>query len=95
MASKNLTGRFLRDEQRELTHSGGAEQQADRRTNCGSLPAGATGYAPMKWWTASQAEEKVQEFMRSGGLFGESLPRDVAERKTLAYLRKNLIGIMS
>jgi hypothetical protein len=70
-------------------------------TNCGSmlpkslLPEGATGYAPTKWWTPSQAEEKVQELMKSGGIFGTPLPRDTAEKKTMAYLRKNLIGITS
>jgi hypothetical protein len=61
----------------------------------GVLPAGATGYAPTRWWTQAQASEKIQEFMKSGGIFGTSLPRDVAEKKTLAYLRKNLIGILS
>ena len=64
-------------------------------TKCGELPKGATGYAPSHWWTAKQAEDKVQEFMKSGGLFGTKLPRDIAERKTLEWLRKNDIGIMS
>jgi hypothetical protein len=61
----------------------------------GMLPEGATGYAPTKWWSQAQAQEKIQEFMKSGGIFGTALPRDVAEKKTLAYLRKNTIGIMS
>lgn len=64
-------------------------------TSCGSLPQGAQGYAPEHWWTAKQAEEKVQEIMKSGGLFGTRLPREVAERRTLELLRKNGIGIMS
>jgi hypothetical protein len=59
------------------------------------LPEGATGYAPTKWWSQTQAAEKVQEFMKSGGIFGTALPRDVAEKKTMAYFRKNLIGIVS
>jgi hypothetical protein len=62
---------------------------------CGELPKGATGYAPEHWWTAKQAEDKVQEFMKSGGLFGTKLPREIAERRTLEFLRKNSIGIMS
>jgi hypothetical protein len=61
----------------------------------GELPKGAAGYAPEHWWTAKQAEDKVTELMKSGGLFGTKLPREVAERKTLELLRKNSIGIMS
>ena len=66
-------------------------------SSCGSqaLPEGAKGYAPEHWWTAKQAEDKVQEIMKSGGLFGTKLPREIAERKTLEFLRKNSIGIMS
>ena len=64
-------------------------------STCGALPAGATGYAPKHWWTAKQAEDKVQELMKSGGVFGTTLPREVAERKTLEFLRKNEVGIMS
>ena len=66
-----------------------------RGSTCGALPVGAKGYAPEHWWTAKQAEDKVQEIMASGGLFGTKLPREVAERKTLELLRKNSIGIMS
>ena len=62
---------------------------------CGSLPPGATGYAPTKWWTQAQAEEKIQELMKSGGIFGMALPRDAAEKKAAEYLRRNLIGILS
>lgn len=61
----------------------------------GSLPVGAKGYAPTSWWTAAKAEAQVQELMRRGGLFGTRLPRDVAERQTLALMRKNGVGIMS
>lgn len=67
-------------------------------TSCGtmgSLPAGAQGYAPTSWWTPEQAEVKVLEFMKSGGTFGLSLPREAAERKTLAWLRRQNIGIGS
>ena len=67
-------------------------------TSCGtmgSLPAGALGYAPTSWWTPEQAEAKVLEFMKTGGTFGLSLPREAAERKTLAWLRSQNIGIGS
>jgi hypothetical protein len=65
-------------------------------SSCGSaLPEGAKGYAPTSWWTAAQAEDKVKEFMKSGGTFGLSLPREAAERKTLAWLRSQNIGISS
>lgn len=64
-------------------------------TRSSGLPLGAQGYAPSKWWTLAEAEAKVQEFMKSGGLFGTSLPRENAEKNTLAFLRKNSIGIMS
>jgi hypothetical protein len=59
------------------------------------IPLGALGYAPSHWWTVAQAEAKVQELMKSGGLFGTKLPRENAERDTLAYMRKNEIGVMS
>ena len=61
----------------------------------GSLPTGATGYAPEHWWTAEQAEGKVQEFMARGDFFNSKLPRESAERKTLEFLRAQRIGIMS
>jgi hypothetical protein len=64
-------------------------------TGVGSLPTGAAGYAPASWWTAEQAEGKVQEFMARGGLFATKLPRESAERKTLEFLRSQRIGIMS
>jgi hypothetical protein len=67
-----------------------------RSTTMGaSLPAGATGYAPESWISATEAETKVRSFQKSGGLFGTSLPREAAERKTLEYLRAQKIGIMS
>ena len=61
----------------------------------GALPTGATGYAPTSWWTPEQAETKVRELMKSGGLFGTGLPREVAERKALTFLRAQNIGISS
>jgi len=61
----------------------------------GSIPEGAKGYAPTTWWTKEKAETKVQELMKSGGLFGMSLPRDLAEQEAMKYFRKNTIGIMS
>jgi len=64
-------------------------------SSCGNLPAGAQGYAPSHWWSAEQAEAKVRELMKSGGTFGEKLPREAAERKTLAWLRSQSIGITS
>ena len=61
----------------------------------GELPLGATGYAPDKWWTRKQAEDKVAEFMKSGGLFGTKLSRADAEAKTLVFLRRNNVGLMA
>ena len=61
----------------------------------GSLPEGAKGYAPTTWWTKDDAEKKVQELMKSGGIFGMSLPRDLAEQEAMKYFRKNTIGIKS
>ena len=65
------------------------------QSRVGALPTGATGYAPEQWWTAKQAEDKVQELMQKGGLFATKLPREAAERKTLEFLRAQRIGIMS
>jgi hypothetical protein len=59
------------------------------------IPLGAQGYAPEHWWTVAEAEAKVQEFMKSGGTFGTKLPRENAERKTLAFMRAQSIGVMS
>ena len=64
-------------------------------TRVGELPLGATGYAPDKWWTRQQAEDKVAEFMKSGGLFGTKLGRADAEAKTLSFLRVNNVGLMA
>ena len=61
----------------------------------GSIPEGATGYAPTTWWTKTDAEKKVQELMKSGGIFGMSLPRDLAEQSAMEYFRKKTIGIKS
>jgi hypothetical protein len=65
------------------------------QTGVGSLPTKATGYVPETWWTAQQAEAKVSDFASRGGLFGTKLPRELAEKKTLEYLRAQRIGIMS
>jgi hypothetical protein len=59
------------------------------------IPLGAQGYAPTRWWTVAEAEAKVQELMKSGGLFGTKLPREIAEKDALAFMRKNDIGVMS
>lgn len=74
------------------------ETKADwsrRTSSVGALPREAEGYAPTSWWTAAQAEAKVQELMARGGLFGTRLPREGAERRALEYLRAQKIGIMS
>jgi hypothetical protein len=65
------------------------------RSQTGGIPLGAQGYAPEHWWTLAEAEAKVQEFMRSGGVFGTKLPREAAERRALAFMRAGSIGIMS
>ena len=73
------------------------ETKADwsRGSVLGALPRGAEGYAPTSWWTAAEAEAKVQELMAKGGLFSTRLPRESAERRALEYLRAQKIGIMS
>lgn len=70
---------------------GGTERSWSR----GSLPEGARGYAPKRWWTQEQAEAEVQRAMRGGGLFGSSLPREDAEKDVLQRMRANKIGITS
>ena len=69
--------------------------RGSRPSTLGSLPEGAQGYAPTSWWKPEQAEAKVQELIKSGGTFGERLPREAAERKALAWLRSHSIGITS
>ena len=67
-----------------------------RSTSLGStLPIEAKGYAPEHWISEAEAEAMVQSNQKHGGTFGLSLPREEAERKTLAYLRANLTGIKS
>ena len=66
-----------------------------RSSTTGALPKEAAGYAPESWISAAEAEAKVQAFMKNGGTFGTALPRESAERKTLAYLRAERVGIMS
>lgn len=66
-----------------------------RDWSCGSLPTGARGYAPRRWWTQEQAEGEVQREMKGGGLFGVSLPRADAEAKVLRRMRAEKVGITS
>ena len=66
-----------------------------RDWSTGSLPKGATGYVPQKWWTESEAEADVQKNMKSGGLFGSKLSRQDAEESTLTYMKAHKIGITS
>lgn len=61
----------------------------------GALPTGATGYIPRGWWTETEAEADVQKNMKGGGLFGSKLPREEAEKSTLAYMKAKKIGIMT
>ena len=61
----------------------------------GALPTGATGYIPRSWWTETEAEADVQKNMKGGGLFGSKLPREEAEKSTLAYMKAKKIGIMT
>ena len=64
-------------------------------TTVGSLPLGASGYAPTSWWSAKQAEDLVASLMARGGLFGSKLPREAAERAALRQMRKMGVGITS
>jgi hypothetical protein len=68
---------------------------ATRSSNVGTLPVEARGYTPEHWISETEAEAMVQNNQKHGGTFGLSLPREDAERKTLAYLRANLTGIKS
>jgi hypothetical protein len=61
----------------------------------GSLPTGARGYAPRKWWTEAEAEAEVQRHVRGSGLLHPPLPRADAERVVLDYMRANKIGVTS
>jgi hypothetical protein len=61
----------------------------------GSLPTGATGYVPRKWWTEAEAEAEVQRHMKSNGLLHPPLPRELAEKTVLDYMRANKIGVTS
>jgi hypothetical protein len=69
--------------------------RTSRDWSTGSLPKGATGYVPKKWWTETEAEADVQKNMKDGGLFGSKLPREDAEKSTLAFMKAKKIGIMS
>ena len=61
----------------------------------GSLPTGATGYVPRRWWSEAQAEAEVQRHVRGSGFLHPPLPREDAERTVLDYMRANKIGVTS
>jgi hypothetical protein len=69
--------------------------KSNRDWSRGSLPTGATGYVPRKWWTEAEAEAEVRRQEKEGGLFGSHLPRAEAEKRVLASLRAKKIGIAS
>jgi hypothetical protein len=69
--------------------------ETPRTWSRGSLPAGATGYVPKKWWTEVQAEAEVQRHVRGSGVLHPPLPRRDAEETVLAYMRANKIGVTS
>jgi hypothetical protein len=69
--------------------------ETGRSFSRGSLPTGARGYAPRKWWTEAEAEAEVCRLEKSGGLFGGKLPRAEAEKKVLASMRAGKVGIMT
>jgi len=67
--------------------------ESSRSWSRGSLPTGAAGYVPRKWWTEAEAEAEVRRAEKSGGLFGGKLSRAEAEKKVLADMRARKIGI--
>jgi hypothetical protein len=69
--------------------------RTSRDWSCGSLPDGARGYVPRRWWTQEQAEGAVQEAMKSGGTFGGKLPREAAEKVVLDRMKAEKVGITS
>lgn len=69
--------------------------QTARDFSIGSLPKGATGYVPKKWWTETEAEAEVQKHVKGGGFLHPPLPRDQAEKIVLDYMRAQRIGITS
>jgi hypothetical protein len=69
--------------------------ETPRTWSRGSLPAGARGYAPRKWWTEAEAEAEVCRQMERGGTFGGKLPRDAAERAVADLMRARKIGVQT
>jgi hypothetical protein len=69
--------------------------RTSRDWSCGSLPDGARGYVPRRWWTQEQAEGEVQKSMKGGGTFGGQLPRVAAEKVVLDRMKAEKIGITS
>jgi hypothetical protein len=67
--------------------------ESGRDWSRGSLPRGATGYVPRKWWTEAEAEAEVQKNMRGGGLFGTRMSRADAEEKTLADMKARKVAV--
>jgi hypothetical protein len=67
--------------------------ESGRDWSRGSLPTGATGYVPKKWWTEAEAEAEVQRHVRGGGVLRPPLPRALAEKTVLDYMRANKIGV--
>ncbi len=61
----------------------------------GSLPAGAQGYVPKKWWSEAEAEAEVQRHMKGSGILHPGLPRADAERTVLDYMKANKIAVMT
>jgi hypothetical protein len=61
----------------------------------GSLPTGAQGYVPKKWWSEAEAETEVRRHEKGSGLLHPPLPRVAAERVVLDYMRANKIGVTS
>jgi hypothetical protein len=61
----------------------------------GSLPAAAQGYVPRKWWTEAEAEAEVQRHVKGSGILHPPLPRELAEKTVLDYMKANKIGVTS
>jgi hypothetical protein len=66
-----------------------------RDFSLGSLPTGAQGYVPRKWWSEAEANAEVRRHEKGSGLLHPPLPREAAERVVLDYMRANKIGVAS
>ena len=64
-----------------------------RDWSIGALVPGSQGSIPSRWITMEEAETLVRKNMKEGGLFGMKLPLDMAENKTIAYMKAKGIGI--